>query len=109
MSGVVGHFTAGLPIRNSQVALLAVTFTTRGAAEHYDGEIMDTLLLSVGGYAARHGQRAEAVGVASYSSRARGPACVHTVLFAVVRQEKERPVMPNVQYCHTATLCVPYI
>ena len=44
---------------------------------------MDTLLLSLVGCASVNGQQAEPVGAASYSSRPCGPACVHTVLFAV--------------------------
>lgn len=72
-------------------ALLAVTFTTRGASELYRGELLDTLLLTVTGLARRYSQEAQAVGAVSYSQRGSGGPptreverpSLHTVLFTV--------------------------
>jgi hypothetical protein len=79
--------------------LLGITFTTRGAGELYRGELLATTLLLVCGLAARHGQRAQALGAVGYtpdqlksSGAPPGRALdgeqrpsMYTVLFAVSR------------------------
>ena len=65
-------------------AVLAVTFTTRGASELYRGELLESLVLLAEGYALRYGQRARLSGAASYCSHSRGGnPTVFTALFVV--------------------------
>ena len=65
-------------------AVLAVTFTTRGASELYRGELLESLVLLAEGYALRYGQRARLSGAASYCSHSRGGTpTVFTALFVV--------------------------
>lgn len=71
------------------LAVLAITFTTRGATELYHGELVEHLVLLTEGYASCHGQHARLLGVASYHpnivlGRApKGNPSMHTAMFTV--------------------------
>ena len=73
-------------LARSPGAVLAVTFTTRGATELYRGELTESMALLAEGYALRHEQSVQLLGVASYHAQTgqrkpTGSPTMHTALF----------------------------